>query len=176
MSIGSGHLRHLPASMVALLMLALTFSSGCSYFYDEYGEEKRIPSPIGESYPFDIEGKIYRVWCGNELQIKNDEHTSYLTLQGVNNPDRTDEIEQKSIDAVYDLLTEPLVTATVVGVDEQNRFIAQVRCGDRDINLEMIKSGWGQCDGSEFERAPEFKAAEATAKANKLGMWALEDD
>lgn len=173
MSIGSGHLQHLPALTIALLVLALSFSGGCSYFYDQYGEEKRIPSPIRDSFPYEVEGKLYRVWCGNELQIKNDEHTAYLILQGVNNPDGTSEIEQKSIDAVYELLKEPLVTATVFGTDEQNRFIAQVRCGDCDINLEMIKSGWGQCDGNEFDRAPEFKEAETTAKSNKLGMWGL---
>lgn len=177
MSIGSDRLMHVHAPLViALLMLSLLVASGCGYFYDQFGEVKRIPSPISENYPFEVDGNIYRVWRSNELQIKNDEHTCYLILQGVNNPDMKEAIEQQAIEAVHALLTEPLVKATVHATDDQNRFVGQVRCGDSDVNLEILKQGWGQWDGTEFDRTAEFKQAEADAKASKLGIWGLGDE
>ena len=161
------------ARLVALV-LAVSVAGGCHYFYDRFGEQKRIPSPIEEQFPFEMEGQIYRVWRGNELQIKHGEHTTYLILQGVNNPDMEEPVEQQSIAAVYELLDATVVEATVHATDSKRRCVAQVRCGEHDINLEMIQNGWAQWDGTEFERADDFKQAEAKAKAEKLGMWGID--
>lgn len=158
-----------------VLLALLCVFCGCHYFYDQIGEVKRIPYPIPDSFPHETSGKIYRVWCGNELQIKSEFHTAYIILQGVNNPDRGEEIEKQAIAHLHSLLVEPDIKVTINALDERKRMIGQVYCGENHINLKMIKSGWGQYDGSDFDDAETFKAAQAQAVAEKKGMWKIEE-
>ena len=155
-------------------LIAIALSSGCHYFYDQVGEEKRIPSPVPRKLPYEIEGKIYRVWRGNELQIKSDMHTTYLILQGVNNPDSDEATEQASIDHMYSLFESEDVRAVVVAMDERKRAVAQVYSGDTNFNFEMIKDGWASFDGTQFSESDRYRKAQMEAQENRLGMWGLE--
>ena len=96
--------------LIAVFGMAFALvSAGCGYFYDQIGETKRIPYPVPETFPAEIEGQFYRVWMGNELQIKSGIHTAYILLQGVNNPDRGDTIEAKAIEQLRSLLNHPTI-------------------------------------------------------------------
>ena len=152
-------------------MIAIALSSGCHYFYDQVGEEKRIPSPIPEQLPFEIEGKIYRVWRGNELQIKSKMHTTYLILQGVNNPDNDQATERAAIDHMYSLLKTENVRAVIVAFDDRKRAIAQVYSGQTNLNFRMIKDGWGSFDGGQFTDSVRYLEAQQIAQQNGDGMW-----
>ncbi len=152
------------------LILAL-LCCGCHYFYDQMGDAKRIPVPVPEKFPHPFEGELYRVWMGNEIQLKSRIQTAYLLLEGVNNPDLGADMERQAVDFMYSLLTNPKIRATIQSVDEQKRMFAQVYCGDNHINLEMIKAGWGTYDGIECEWSTQFARAQEDAKAKKLGIW-----
>ena len=131
-----------------------------------------IPTPLPTEFPYEVQGRAYKIWVGNELQVKGEKHTSYILMQGVNNPDTGDEREEGAIAELRKLTGVDQLRVVVVGRDFLEREIGQVYSGDLNINLEMIRSGWGQCDGAEFERADEFNAAQTQAQLKKLGMWA----
>ena len=154
---------------LGILIVAMT--SGCGYFYDPMGETKRIPFPVPEEFPTEIQGELYRVWMGNELQIKSGIQTAYILLQGVDNPDRDDATEAQAIDKLQKLLDHLPIRVVVHGTDERKRMIGQVLCGKANVNLAMIQSGWGRFDGTKFSDSEKFKAAEEKAKSDGLGMW-----
>lgn len=157
--------------LIACIGLIAAVTSGCHYFYDQIGEQKRMPSPIPDILPAEIQGKIYRVWCGNELQIKNELHTTYLILQGVNNPDLDHATEKAAVDYMYSLIESEHIRAVVVQYDERKRAIAQVYSGDTNFNYQMIRNGWGQFDGSVFSESDRYQQAEELAREQALGMW-----
>ena len=158
-------------SAACFVLIASALCSGCHYLYDQVGEQKRIPSPISQELPFETSGKIYRVWCGNELQIKSDIHTTYLLLQGVNNPDLGPRIEQKAIDFMHSMIESEQIRAVIVGFDDRKRAIAQVYSGDNHLNIEMIRNGWGRFDGTQFDDSDRFRTIQQRAKQQGLGMW-----
>ena len=162
--------------MIAYAGLILIFAAGgCHYFYDQVGETKRIPYPVPKSFPTEIEGELYRVWYGNELQIKLGYQTAYIVLQGVNNPDRDADVEARAVKHLESLFVAPKIRVVVNQTDARKRMIGQVYCGENHVNLAMIESGWGQYDGTDFADAGKYEAAQALAQSKKLGMWADAD-
>lgn len=157
---------------LTVLVCAITLMGGCHYISDEFGEEKMIPNPLPTEFPYDLQGTAYKIWIADEMQLKSGPLTSYVVMQGVNNPDTGDELEQHAIAQLVKLTDDKELRIEVRSRDELERVIGQVYVGQRNINLEMIRSGWCQHDGSEFAEAPEFVAAQAEAQQAKRGMWA----
>ena len=171
-------MKNLLAKLTLLPLLAafaITLTSGCHYFSDEFGEEKMIPNPLPDQFPYELTGKAYKIWIGNEMQIKSDEHTSYVLLQGVNNPDTGDEREDQAIAQLWKLSGEGEIRIVVQSRDQLERVIGQIYAGQSNVNLEMIRSGWGQYDGSQFEQADLFQQTQRQAQAARRGIWAKGD-
>lgn len=60
--------------------------------------------------------------------------------------------------------------------DRYGRLVCHIFKGDLNVNLEMIKRGWGWLpNNTAWVRDPESTTAEQQAKAAKLGAWALPD-
>lgn len=153
-------------------MLVVLLFVGCGYFHDPLGEAKRIPYPVPEQFPTEIQGELYRVWMGNELQIKSGIRTAYILLQGVDNPDRDDVTEAQAVAHLQKLLKSEAIRVVVQQTDQRKRMIGQVYCGNVNVNLAMIESGWGRFDGTEFSDSEAFKSAHEQAESAGLGMWA----
>lgn len=151
---------------------AVTLAGGCHYFSDKFGQEKMIPNPLPDSFPYELSGKVYKIWIGNEMQIKSDKHMSYVLLQGVDNPDTGDQREDAAVAQLYSLTGDGEIRIVVHARDRFERAIGQVYVGDRNINLEMIRSGWARFDGSDFELADDFERAQRDAQQAKRGVWA----
>ena len=131
-----------------------------------------LPTPLPAEFPYEVHGRSYKIWIGNEMQVKGEKHTSYILMQGVNNPDTGDEREDYAIAKLIDLVSDAELRIVVVARDQFEREIGQVFKGDQNINLELVRSGWGQFDGSVFERSDEFERLSNEAKQAKRGMWA----
>lgn len=164
-----------PSAIVLLTVIALSTLSGCHDLYERLGESKRIPYPLADELPFEVEGSFHEIWTGNQLQINRDTDTTYLTLQGVGDLELGDEVEGQAIKFMRTLFSSENLSAVIHRYDEMKRPIAQVYCGDTHFNLEMIKNGWGRFNGTTFAESEEFAAAEQQARRQKLGIWGLED-
>ncbi len=158
--------------VACLVLPAVIGTVGCQYFYDRTGEAKMIPCPLPDAFPYEVSGQLYRVWVGNEIQIQDGKYTSYLILQGVNNPDSGDEREEQAINHLYKLIGAGEIRAVVHEHDTLQRCIAQIFVGDTNLNLKMVADGWGQYDGSEFATAQQYTDAQEQARNNRIGIWA----
>jgi hypothetical protein len=159
--------------LLALTAITICLHSvvGCHYFCDPLGGEKRLPAPLAEKLPAKVEGEIYRVWTVNELQINYDIYRCYLILQGVAAIDGDENSTQAAVQFVTDAIGKNQLLATVAGYDHLKRSISQVQVNDKNLNLEIIRNGWGRYDGTRFEHSEDFARAEQVARENKLGLW-----
>lgn len=80
--------------------------------------------------------------------------------------------EQPGCYAAQDWLTKAIegkeVTVVVKG-KSYDRYVCQVKLGNRDLSIEMIELGLAHAD-ARYSTAAQ-KLAEADAKAKKLGVW-----
>lgn len=158
-----------------LVLCGCLLLTSCSYHYDGEGNRKLLPCPLQE-LPYEIDGTVQDVWVGNEFQMEVGEHTHYIVLQGVNNPDSIRRHEDMSYDKLKSLLSDCIVHVNVNLRDERKRGVGRVYVGDMDVNLEMVLTGMGRYDGSVFTGWESFKSAEDSAKHQKLGIWADLDE
>ena len=162
--------------LVVLSGFAITLAGGCHYLSDEFGEEKMIPNPLPAKFPYELRGTAYKIWIGNEMQLKSGSLTSYVLMQGVDNPDTGDEREHRAIAQLQKLTGDFELRIEVRARDKLERVIGQVYIDEQNINLEMVRSGWGQYDGSEFAESQEFATAQNQAQQEKRGMWSAADE
>ncbi len=71
--------------------------------------------------------------------------------------------------ALAAMVREAPVDCRTVGVDALGRAFAVCRAGGTDLNLAIIAAGWARADS----REPDLGRAEATARAEKRGIWSF---
>jgi hypothetical protein len=153
-----------------VFMIIFVQFPACGYQYDASGNRKLLPAPVPRELPYEIVGRSYAVWSGNECQLSVGQTSYYLILQGVNHPDSSD-LEQQSCDHLQAILSQGPVRAVVNRRDPFQRGIARLYLGDMDINLEMILSGYASYDGTDFEGSSAFAEAEKIARSERRGIW-----
>ena len=129
--------------------------------------------------------QVVAVHDGDTITVKFDGHTEKVRLVGLDSPELQDE-RQAYRDAGYaarDYARSRLGGETVT-------LEAEPRQGDRDnyarllryvilddgtnVNEEFVRKGYARVyDKFQFTLKPRFKAAEAEAKREKLGVWTL---
>ena len=152
------------------LLLVFLLLSSCGYHYDAGGQKKLLPSPLLD-LPYQLSGKVQHVWLGDQFQMADDERAHYIILQGVERPDSLQRHRDMAYDKLTSLLTGVVIDVNVDQRDDSERAVGRVYVGDKDVNLEMILTGYGRYDGTVFEGSDAFAAAEAQAKKQKLGIW-----
>jgi micrococcal nuclease len=74
------------------------------------------------------------------------------------------------------IAVEDTVKAECYEIDQYGRIVCHIFKGSTNVNLEMIKNGWGWLpNNSAWIRDPESRSTESKAKAQKKGAWALEN-
>ena len=129
--------------------------------------------------------RVVAVHDGDTITVRMDGRTEKVRLVGIDSPELQDE-RQAYRDAAYaarDYARSRLGGETVT-------LEAEPRQGDRDaygrlvrfvilddgtnVNEELVRKGYAHVyDKFQFTLKPRFKAAEAEAKREKLGVWKL---
>ena len=129
--------------------------------------------------------RVVAVHDGDTITVRMDGRTEKVRLVGIDSPELQDE-RQAYRDAAYaarDYARSRLGGETVT-------LEAEPRQGDRDaygrllryvvlsdgtnVNEEFVRKGYAHVyDKFQFTLKPRFKAAEAEAKREKLGVWKL---
>jgi micrococcal nuclease len=128
---------------------------------------------------------VVAVHDGDTITVRMSGHTEKIRLVGIDSPELQDE-RQAYRDAGY--AARNYARSRLGG--ETVTLEAEPRQGDRDaygrllryvilddgtnINEEMVRKGYAHVyDKFNFTLKPRFKAAEADAKREKLGVWTL---
>jgi micrococcal nuclease len=129
--------------------------------------------------------QVVAVHDGDTITVRVDGHTEKVRLVGIDSPELDDE-RQAYHDAAYaarDYARSRLGGETVTleaeprqgDRDKYSRLLRYVILDDgTNVNEELVRKGYAHVyDKFQFTLKPRFKAAEAKAKREKLGVWKL---
>jgi micrococcal nuclease len=129
--------------------------------------------------------RVVTVHDGDTITVRIDGHTEKVRLVGIDSPELQDE-RREYRDAAYaarDYARSRLGGETVTletephqaDRDKYGRLLRYVILSDgTNINEDLVRKGFARVyDKFQFTLKPRFKAAEAEAKREKLGVWKL---
>ncbi len=125
-----------------------------------------------------LTGRVVRVADGDTITVSTSDRVHHrIRLDGIDAPERTQPYSQISRKNLAAMVDGQQVTVTSSKTDRFGRMVGVVRTAQRsDVGLEQIKAGlaW-HFRRYEQEQTSEnrasYAAAEAIAKAAKLGLW-----
>jgi endonuclease YncB( thermonuclease family) len=131
----------------------------------------------GQPIPaFGITGRVVRVADGDTVSILDRNNTQYkIRLHGIDTPERDQRYGKKAWDALSEMVAGKTVGVVVLGKDSYGRTDGTIYLDEQNINLAMVVAGhaWWYRYYAPDEHL--LQAAEESARAQKLGLWALPD-
>lgn len=130
-----------------------------------------------------MEGRVRRIWGGDNFEFGTSEELHYLVLRGVSCPKPGQDFYTESTRCLSAMTRGKPVRIEVFDRDEMMREVADVTVftdkpapKDRvDVSLRLIELGMGWYNGTEFEKAAAYQAAEKIAREEKVGLWSQPD-
>jgi len=120
-------------------------------------------------------GKVVKITDGDTLQIRTIDHsTKTVRLNGIDAPESGQPFGTRSQQLLGELVFQKEVRAEVTETDRYGRHLAQIYVNDRWVNRGMVRAGmaWHYL---QYSSDPELAKAEATAKAEGIGIWSVKD-
>lgn len=120
-----------------------------------------------------VSGKVVGVKDGDTIVVLTDGISLNVRLSDIDAPEHGQQFGNRAKQALSHLVFNKLVRLDINGVDHYGRSIARVFQDGLDINLEMVKEGYAWAF-LRYTRDPSIKAAEATARQQGKGLWAMQ--
>ena len=131
------------------------------------GEEREAKRPKA------IIGKVTKVVSGDKIDVVTGGNSKYVVrLSRIAAPALDQPYGRESSAVLSRLLLGRTVRVEYFGDAGGGRILGVVYRGETDINLQMVATGNAR-HANDFENASAYSAAEAAAKAERLGLWAL---
>lgn len=118
---------------------------------------------------------VKRVSDGDTLVVTVGGREIKVRLSGIDSPESDQEFGREAKAALENTLSEHRVILKTEGEDQYGRTLARAFTPDGAfINLRLVETGfaWVRRD---FTNDPELIAAEARARAERLGLWSKPD-
>ena len=123
-----------------------------------------------------ITGRVIAVTDGDTITVLDDSKTQHkIRLWGIDAPESRQDYGQRAKQALSDMVYNKAVTVDVQDTDRYKREVGKVYQGDTYVNLEMVKLGLAWWYQQYARNATDLRDAEATARAEKIGLWSRPD-
>lgn len=122
------------------------------------------------------ENTVIRILDGDTVEIMGKGRKPYkVRLSGIDAPEKRQPYGKKSKQALAKLVFKKIVRVDGSKHDRYGRTIARLYVDGQDINAAMIEQGaaWVYRRYARGSAFASFYKAEAIAKAEKRGLWAL---
>jgi len=127
---------------------------------------------IAANPPKKVKGKVVRIIDGDTFELLFNKTTYKIRLSAIDAPEKGQDFYQKSKQALSDLCFNKTVTVELLRKDQYQRWIGDVYSAEGQyINGRMISDGYAW-HYTEYSKSAPLAAAQATAKRQKLGLWA----
>ena len=166
--------------LLVCCLVGLLLAGGC----EESVSKKSLPAPLRDEASYTIEdGRVRRLWGGDNFEYGREQELHYIVLRGVDTPKPGQPYFALARNQAHRMMRRAKVRVEVVGLDELKREIADVfaesknpndTAGEQNVALEVLRTGFGWYDGTEFEGAEDYRKAEQSAREQRIGLW--EDD
>lgn len=124
-----------------------------------------------------IEGRVVGVSDGDTITVLDGSKTQHkVRLAGIDAPESKQAFGQASKKHLSDAVFDREVTLDCGKIDKYRREVCVVMVNGADANLAQVRAGMGwwyrkyQKEQTAQQRA-DYEAAEATAKASRVGLW-----
>jgi micrococcal nuclease len=122
-----------------------------------------------------LTGRVIRIIDGDTLDVALSSGPVRVRLQGVDAPEQNQSGGRKATDWLRAQLTNQTVELEPVSQDRYERMVAVVYLANRNINLELVRSGWAWAYRRYLRRDDKpLCVAEAQARDARRGLWATE--
>ncbi|MDO5679157.1 MAG: thermonuclease family protein [Pelistega sp.] len=116
--------------------------------------------------------KVVNVSDGDTINCLDKDKTQHrVRLSEIDAPERKQAFGQKARNYLRDLVIHKNVQIRVDGRDRYKRVLGTVYLNQRNINLEMVQSGYAWAY-VRYLKDPAYTKAEAQARRLKRGIWA----
>lgn len=120
---------------------------------------------------FAFDGYVVRVSDGDSFIINSQGKKIRVRMYGIDAPELKQKHGEKSKKYLENLILGKKVKLKVLYEDRYKRKIARVYYGDKEINLEMLRSGNVWFYEYHAKNEKEYRKAYEKAKKEKLGLW-----
>jgi micrococcal nuclease len=125
----------------------------------------------GATPRYEITGEVVKIADGDTLTILDGSNAQHkIRLAGIDAPEKAQAFGTKARETLAAKVFRRNVRVDVTDVDRYHREVGRIYLGSRFVNLEMVQDGfaWRYV---QYDRAGEFAAAEADARAHHRGLW-----
>jgi endonuclease YncB( thermonuclease family) len=122
----------------------------------------------------DFRGRVVTVVDGDTIGVLRDGREIRIRLDGIDAPESGQDFWQQAKQFMSDTAFDRIVAVRGNEIDRFGRLIARVTLDGRDLSLAAVEAGFAW----QFVRHsndPILAAAEARARARRLGLWAQPD-
>jgi endonuclease YncB( thermonuclease family) len=117
-------------------------------------------------------GRVVKVVDGDTCIVEDrDGRRHNVNLYGCDAPEDGQPHWQNAREALYRKIYNKEVRYAPVETDAEGRACCNLYVGDRHINLEQVRDGYGW-HHTDHERVREFAEAERDAREHHIGLWA----
>jgi len=129
---------------------------------------------VSASISFALQGKVIKIADGDTLTLLTvDKSQVRVRLYGIDAPESKQDYGTKSKQYLSKLVFGQIVDVEDLGKDLYGRTIGKVYLDDQYINLMMVQSGLAWWYKTYAKADKELSLAQAKAKQQQLGLWAL---
>jgi endonuclease YncB( thermonuclease family) len=134
----------------------------------EYGRDRERERERAHRY---ITGRVVSVDDGDTCTVLDREGIRHrVCLYGLDAPERGQANWERAKEALARKIAEKEIRFETVEKDREGRELCHLYLGNRHINLEQVREGYGW-HHTERERIREFAEAERDARDHQRGLW-----
>lgn len=122
----------------------------------------------------EFSGRVVTVVDGDTIGVLRDGREVLVRLDGIDAPESGQAFGPEARQFMRDAAFDRIVVVNGVEIDRSGRLIARVTANGRDLSMAAVEAGWAW----QFVRHSNDRslaAAEARARAQRLGLWAQPD-
>lgn len=118
-----------------------------------------------------VSGKVVRVADGDTILIQSGSQRIKVRMYGIDAPELKQNYGEDSKDYLEKRILNKNVDVKVINEDKYGRKVGKVFYKNKDINLEMIKTGNAWFYEYHAKKEKEYRKASKSAQEQKLGLW-----
>lgn len=128
-------------------------------------------SLIFSIFTYALDGYVVKVSDGDSFMIKSYGKKIRVRMYGIDAPELKQKYGKESKKYLEDLILGKKVELKVLYEDRYKRKIARVYYDDKEINLEMLRSGNVWFYEYHAKKEKEYRKAYEKARRERIGLW-----
>jgi len=162
-------------------LIAFLFFCGCDGKAGIGIGNRIVPVPPGQTAPYSYQGRIGRIWGGDNFEVVENDRVHFVYLRGIDSPAPEQFGRDLAQSLTRSLAKGKLVTVNVIEHDDWMREVSDVMIptdnADQPVDLAhaLLTEGLAWFDNSDGPYAQSYEAAQTQAREKRAGIWSQDD-